>query len=124
VRYFWFAVGVLLACAVVALLTACGNELSEGTVVSKEDRPAHYENYLAQQYAGQDCHYSNATRAETCEPRYIWVERQRFVSEQWVLHLKSCHVNQEGNEKCRKGVAHVSQDVYNSTIVGDHYQKT
>lgn len=115
--------GALFVVMALLMVTGCGNELSEGTVMSKEDQPAHSEEYMVQQYAGEDCVYSSVTKSNICTPHYIWVPATRWVPERWVLHLRHCRQKDDGTEKCRNGVAYVSQDVYASYKNGDYYQR-
>jgi hypothetical protein len=124
---------IIAVCLLAFGLAGCGGGVTihEGTVTDRVYDPAHEESYLAQQYAGEDCTYSNATKAESCTPRYIWVTRYRWVDDSWSLKVVNCHVRdkngndilkKDGTPKCFKRWYDVDQTTYHNYPKGKWYK--
>lgn len=97
---------------VAALATSCGaTQLKEGDVTGKHYEPARQTIVIIPIVTS--CGKYGCT--------YIFIPYVVYRPERWVLELRACAPDKNGDEKCRTGVAYVDSTVYENTEIGSHY---
>lgn len=115
-------IALLLLTLGAVLLAGCGG-IKEGHVTAKDFIPAHEEDYMRQQYAGQDCSsYTDASgnQQRSCSDRYISVPDTRHVSDKWTLTIEAC-TDKDGKKDCKHNTLDVSHSTYEDAHDGDLY---
>lgn len=112
--------GALAAAAVALLATGCGSGITSGTVIAKQDTPAHYVTIQVPQYR-QQCTEEEEPDGPNGqeEPEQVctqvvsyYLPEQQWVPEDWQLQIRS---------KKATGWVDVSQSVYGKEHVGQHW---
>ena len=101
---------------IIIIVSACGSQLTSGTVIGKQDIPAHVET-LWQAVYRQSCGYSYVFGhwRYSCSQQYAYsLPYPDPVPETWQLHISS-----DGKTQW----VSVSQSVYNSQPIGSHWQQ-
>lgn len=110
-----------LGMASLAVITACGTAITSGTVMGKQDVPAHDTVMWVPHYhtvCGVYLVYSSYRKAyvntSRCHSQYTYsIPVPQYVPEEWRLHI---HDGQQD------GWVDVSEITYNDQAIGSHWQ--
>jgi hypothetical protein len=110
------------AATAVTILTACGTPpLTSGTVIGKQDIPAHNETVWQSNYGtvcgthwGYHMGYYGYYYSCNVDTYLGSTSYQQYVPENWELHVK--------NDKIIQWIS-VSQETYGTQAVGSHWQQ-
>lgn len=126
-----------LIAIVVALasLVACGPPpLEEGYVRNREFIPEHWESGWETYYTSEyQCHsestYNYQTKQyesrEVCGTESVshqrYEDHHEWIKDQWRIKLEACGLDKAGERKCRSSWRWVTEEVYESYDIGEHY---